>query len=695
MNSSRHLPICAALLLMTLAVFGQVLGFGFIDYDDHFYVYENHHVRQGLEPDSIAWAFTSVEGGSWQPLTWLSLMLDAEFGGGPRAFHRTNLILHVVNVLLLHFVLFAMTGHRWRSGFAAALFALHPLQVENVAWISERKDLLCALFCFLALGAYVRYARGTRRAWYAALTACFVLALMSKQVLVTLPLLLLLLDYWPLKRVAGLDGDGAAQAPKSETTQSAPKRAAGAAAAPSKPPFSRQPWTWLIVEKMPLLFVAAGFGVLALLTQTGAGSVEPLEKYSLATRLFNAVVAYAVYLRRTVWPLDLAVFYPHPGDTIAPTEAAAALLVLLAISTVAISLWRRRPAVLVGWLWFFVSLFPVIGLVQVGKQQMSDRYTYVPLIGLFVAAAWALSSKQLTPGSRRRAVAGLAAVILLGCAVLSWRQAARWQNSVTLFEHTLQVTDDNVLAHMNLATALEKRQRHFEQVEEYHKALAIEPENPYVHHNLGRALHRLGRSQEALGHLRAALRLKPDYALGHYTCGIVLLSLDRVDEAIEHLQATAQLNPDYAPARYDLGNAFSARGNWNQAIEQLSRAVDLKPNYAQARHNLALALAQTGRFDEAVSHYRQALQSGLQFPMAHFNLALALEKLGRVDEAMAALQAAISKGAANAHVHNKLGELLLEHFDNREVATRHFHQALRLDPNFAQAKKNLQRAETD
>ena len=663
-RSQLYLLVCLVLAVLTYGVFRQANGFEFINYDDNLYVFENAQVQHGLTAETVRWAWTTVESGSWQPLVWISYLLDVNLQGtGPRGFHRTNLLLHIANVLLLYLVLHAATGSAWRSAFVAGLFAVHPLHVESVTWIAERKDLLAALFGFLALGAYVRYTRAGGWTWYAAMLAAFMASLMSKQMLVTFPFVLLLLDYWPLGRAPSPSGEKQAAAAPTKTRRG------------------------LVVEKLPLFAIVAAFSVLAYWTQARAGAVESLEKYSLATRLANAVVSYATYLRRTVWPVDLAVIYPHPGDAIPGWQVAASAAVLLAITALAVLLIRRRPAILVGWLWFLGTLVPVIGLVQIGRQQMSDRYTYIPLIGLFLAAAWAGPSWSLQ--SRRgkaAAIAGACALILLAAA--SFQQVKFWQNDVTLFEHAVAVTRNNVEARMNFASCLGKQGRAAEAFEQYRAALAIEPDNHYVHHNLGRAYQQAGEIHAAIQEFRAAVRLQPDYALGHYSLGLALLSLMRADEAIASLERSAELQPRSSATQYELGNAFIALRQWDKAAAHFAKGVELNRHDPQAHHNLGVALTQLGRDAEAVDHYKTAISLGLKNPMAYVNLAACLERLGKPRDSAVAFETAVRLAPGTATVHNEYGKFLARH-GRRDLARRQFEAAVRIDPHFAEPKANL------
>jgi tetratricopeptide (TPR) repeat protein len=546
-----------------------------------------------------------------------------------------------------------------------------------VAWISERKDLLFMLFGLLALGAYVRYARTGRRMWYVLMLAAYVSSLASKQMLVTFPFVLLLLDYWPLRRIEGWTAAGA------ET----PESAGGAMRTGAPTNFRSKSWPALVVEKLPLFAIAFGFSLLAIWAQSKTEALMPLAKFSLPIRIANAVVAYATYVRRTFWPVDLAVFYPHPGGAISQLHVWASLGLLAAVTAVAIALARRRPAIAVGWFWFVGTLVPVIGVVQLANQQMSDRYTYFPLVGLFIAAAWAVPAAALSIRAQRGA-ALIAMGIVLVAAVAAWKQTGYWKNDLTLFERALAVTKSNVVSHMNLAAALQDWGRDEEALEHYRAAIAVEPDNPYVHQNWGRVLQKQGRYSEALGHFQAAVKAKPNYALGHYGLAVGLTSLGRHDEAFEHFQESVRLNPHFALGRYDLGNAYLARKEWDKAAAQFEAAIELDPKYYQAYNNLGVAMTHQGRYGDAAAAYAAAIEHGLRSSAAYVNLAAAFEGLGRFDQAAAALQKAVELDPRNAGLHYELGKFW-ERRGNAERAQREFQEALRLDPNHAGANSSL------
>ncbi|MEE8476388.1 MAG: tetratricopeptide repeat protein [Myxococcota bacterium] len=518
------LLIGGLLVAGTLAVYAQTLSFDFVDYDDMEYV--NEQVRRGLTADSLAWALTTGHGGLWIPLTRISLMLDVElFGTEAAGFHATNVALHILNTLLLFAVLQSATGTRWRSAAVAALFALHPLHVESVAWITERKDVLSTAFGLLSLGAYIRFARSGSAFAYAATALLLALSFMAKPMLVTWPFVFLLLDAWPLGRLR-----------------------------------SRGQLRRLSLEKVPLLAVSLASIAITYIVQARWGNVTQVDAIPAPLRLANAVVSYVRYLGKTLWPLELSSFYPYPnilgtgGPMLTKWDAAGALMLLVVITLAVVVC--RRGYVRVGWLWFLGTLFPAIGLVQVGRQAMADRYTYIPLIGLFVLVVWGgaeLASMLQRRGLRTGAFA-LAVALLVALGARSFVQVHFWRDSVPLFE----------------------------------RALEVNPEDSESHARLGVTLGSRGRLEAAVHHFREAVRLRPRFAEAHAKLGFVLNLQHRNDLAVVHYRRSLDLLPDQAAVHFQLGNALRDRGEREAAIRHYRRAVDLDPGYFEARRILVM-----------------------------------------------------------------------------------------------------------
>ncbi len=575
MSPDASLRTTAALVLAsaTLIVFWPVLGNDFVVYDDRTYVTNNPHVRGGISPDGLLWSLTASRAANWHPLTWISHMLDWQlYGDDPMGHHLTSLLLHLVNALLLFFLLDRLTGEVWRSAFVAALFALHPLHVESVAWIAERKDLLSTCLGLLATLAYVRYARRPGAGRYLPVMLLLALGLAAKPMLVTLPFVLLLLDYWPLRRL-----------------------------------------TWKRVwEKIPLFALAAASSVVTLVVQRAGGATRSVEGFPLPERLFNAVVAYATYLWKTVWPRDLAVFYPHPGATLAAWKIGLSALVLIAITAVAVRARRSRPYLIVGWLWYLGMLVPVIGLVQVGSQSMADRYTYLPLIGLFVIVAWVVGDVLPRPGAARLAVPAAIALV-----ALSWSTRAQlgvWRSSETLFEHALAVTERNYVARNNLGLVLAERGLLDEAVTHYEAALSYEPDHAPLHVNLANARLKQARADEAFRHYRRALELDPDSADANYNLGLALARQGRFEEAVARYEKALRAAPEDPELHNNLGSSLARLGAPDEAVEHFTRAIRLRPDYARAHANLAGGLFLLGRYEEAWAEVRAARRLGFEPP---------------------------------------------------------------------------------
>jgi len=554
MRARSGFLISLCLIVMTGLAFAPVSRNAFVGYDDDIYVSDNPHLRGGLTWENVRWAFSanlaevSPNADYWIPATLVShLLLVQLFGMHPAAHHAANVVLHAVNTVLLFLLLRRMTGALWRSALVAALFAVHPLHVESVAWVVERKDVLSTLFLMLTIRAYLWYVERSNPWRYLLVVLAFACGLMAKPMLVTLPGILLLLDYWPLGRLA----------PGHFRTWSG----------------SDAVWR-LVWEKLPLFALAAADALITYLTTQARGVVLPLETVSLPTRMENVLLAYVRYIGKMFWPHNLAAFYPYPGSPPPLWSVAGAAVVMGGITMLVLVAGRRRPYLPVGWLWYVGSLVPVIGLVQAGEQAMADRYTYVPLIGLFVMIAWGVP--DLTAGCRRqkKLLATAAAGTLAALAAATWVQAGYWRSSATLFEHALQVTTENYMAHDGLASDLAGR----------------------------------GRLVEAERHYREALRIKPDFAEAHNNLGVLLARQRKFDEAVAHFSQALRLRPALVRVHNNLGLALAQQGRPAEAMVQFAEAIRLIPDFAEAHNNLGLVLAQQGRLDEAIMHFSQAVR---------------------------------------------------------------------------------------
>lgn len=604
-----------------LLAYAGVGAHGFVNFDDPEYVYENPPVVRGLTLESVRWAFTAVHSANWHPLTWLSHMLDAHlFGLDAGWHHRTNVALHALATVCLFAALRAMRLSPWRSAFVAALFALHPRNVESVAWISERKDVLSAVFWTGAMWAYALYARRTTLPRYLAVLLLFVLGLLAKPMVVTLPAALLLLDVWPLRRLR-VAGGGTEEARSGDGHDDA---IAGGV--------QPRAWSALVAEKLPLLAVSLAAAVITFLAQRGSGAVATLEALPLAYRLQNAVVAYVAYLRSLFWPADLAVFYPYrvplPGF-----EVAASALVLLALSLAAWHLRRARPYLLVGWLWYLGTLVPVIGIVKAGDQAMADRFTYLPAIGIFLAVTWAVADAAARDARARRALAPAALVVLLAYLVVTRAQLAVWRDSVTLFEHALAVTSRNHIAHLNLAAALIEGGRPEAALAHAEDAAALRPDSAKVLTTLGIALAATGRPDAARAAYERALRAEPDSTLARLGFGVLLAEHGRWAEAERAYDEVLRRDPQHAKAHAGLGFVFASQGRAADAIAQYRAALAIDPGQLQAHNGLALALEESGDVDAALDVLARAVARAPAEPRLRLNYAAMLRSRGRTREA--------------------------------------------------------------
>jgi len=654
------------LILATLAVFHQLPSHDFINYDDDLFVYENPQVRKGLSKEGFIWAFTSFSPDYWKPLSWLSHMLDCElFGLRPGMHHLTSLLLHVANSVLLLLVLNRMTGALWASSFVAALFALHPLHVESVAWVAERKDVLSAFFWFLTIWAYSRYVERPRSGRYLLVLLLFALGLMAKPMIVTLPFVLLLLDYWPLERM--------------QLYSIRLKSERG---------MTQSPAFRLVCEKIPLFVLSGATTVLTIIAQRQVGALKSIEAYPFEYRIANALVSYISYIGKMVWPHKLGVFYPYP-TAIPLWQSAGAGLLLITVSVLLMRAAANRPYLATGWLWYLVTLLPVIGLVQVGGQAMADRYTYLSLIGLFIIIAWGVPSLLASWRQAKKAIALATAVLLLGFATCSVLQVRHWQNSVSLFRHTDKVTSNNDVAHHHLGIALASQGELEEAMSHYAEALRIKPRERYVHRNLGVALTRQGRHEEAIGHFAEALRIKPDFAEAHNSLGNALARQGRLKEAIGHFAEALRIKPDLAQAHNNLGNALAMQGKLEEAMSHYSEALRINPEYAGAHNNLGNALAMQGKLEEAMSHYSETLRISPEHAEAHNNLGNMLAMQGRLEEAANYYSEALRIKPNYARAHYNLANTLAE-MGRLDEAIGHYSEALRIKPDYMAARQNLE-----
>lgn len=622
------------LAIVVFVSFAPTLRNDFTGYDDPDYVTANPRVTSGLTSENVRWAFATAHSSNWHPLTWLSHSLDCQlFGLNPAGHHLTSLLLHIVNTMLIFLWLSNVTGFRWPSAFVALLFGLHPLHVESVAWVSERKDVLSTMFWMLTLLAYTSYVKRPGVARYCLVALLFAAGLLAKPMLVTVPLILLLLDWWPLKRT--------------------------------------ERWQRLVCEKLPLLALSALSCMATVWAQRQSGSVATVDQLPVWLRLSNATVSYLRYLGKTVWPAKLAAFYPFPLQGIPIWKVAGSLLLISVASWLAFSNRKRHPWLTIGWFWYLVTLLPVIGIVQVGMQAMADRYMYVPLIGLLIALTWECAERA--EGSQRvaRALPVAAVLVLAACAVLSWRQLHFWKDGVTLFTHAIQVTQDNFTAHNNLGVELDRRGQLLEALSHYRETLRIKPGDRNGERNYAQASFALGvrlfdevapgswslpatesvparvKLDAALASLREGLRHQPGNALAHTYVGLILTQQQHPAAAILELRRALDLDPTLARAHMALGVALAWSGQADEARQAFENTVRYDPTNVEAHYDLGLVQTALGQNGKAIESFDSALRLNPGFGPAHAARAEALYAIGRYDEAWRAILAA---RAANVEV---------------------------------------------
>lgn len=652
------LAICLGLIAMTWVVFGRAIGFDFFNYDDSFYVYQNPWISNGLTRAGFVRAFTHPLVGNWHPATSLSLMLDAQFFGlHASGYHFVNVVLHTIAVLLLFFVLRAMTGALWRSGLVAALFAIHPLRAESVVWISERKDVLSGVFFFLALGAYCRYARkAPSLGAYLMVVVTLALGLMSKAMLVTFPFLLVILDYWPLRRFTF------SPATVSNKTRDKPVTVSTA---------------WLFVEKIPFLILGVAISVATILTQKQA--LDAAHDWPLHWRVDNALVTIWVYLRQMVWPANLAVFYPHPKASLSLWVVGVSLISIVLV-TIWVLLWQRKcPYLIAGWLWYLGMLVPVIGLVQVGWQAHADRYTYLSQIGIYLATVWGVADWTDGWRARKMVLWSVAGSILALLMALSWRQVGYWSSTVRMWRHTLTVTTENDVAERGLGSELLRLGRVDEAIVHDRAALRIRPRDANGLTNLANALLRKKDYPEAIEHYREVIGVRPNDSEMHRNLGKALYQSGAIDQGLAEFREALRIRPADSDAAYSVGNAFLEKGDAKEAIPYFRKSIESNQKNVPAHYNLAIALQRNGQLKEAIAEFRQTLQLEPRNVDAHNNLAIALLKTGRTQDAIEAWQAELRIRPGNAEMHNNLAVALLE--QGRLVeAVREWRETLRLQP---------------
>jgi tetratricopeptide (TPR) repeat protein len=641
----KYRPYYISLFLAAavLAVYLPVRKYDFVRFDDDKYVTKNRNIQSGITEQSIHWAFTSSHASNWHPLTWISHMLDYQvFGLNAGAHHLVNVLLHIVNTLLLFIVFTRMTKALWASAFIAAVFGLHPLHIESVAWVAERKDVLSTFFWLLTMLTYFYYTEkpDTKRCLLTLLL--FAAGLLAKPMLVTMPFVLLLLDYWPLERMRfdkKVDSENKEQNCMQSTAV-------------------KQSFFPLVMEKIPFFILAAISSIVTFIVQKNTGAVRSIDVIDIKSRIGNAIVSYIGYICKMFWPSRLAVLYPHPGNNISTTRIIICGLLLVLITVAVILLSRRKKYLVTGWFWYIGTLVPVIGLVQVGVQAMADRYTYIPMTGILIIIVWGARDLIGSWKYRKEALAVVSVCVLLAMSVKTSIQLKYWQNSMTLFRHTLDVTQDNYIIENNYANLLFDQGQIEKAIEYLNKSLAIEPSSAEVHNNLAAILSKTGKTDEAIIHYRAAIKLKPDSAEPHHNLAIALSKQGKTDEAIKEYYEALRLDPDNVDSLSNLGFELADKGNYGEAVEFYKKALAIEPGNIITRGRLGLALAGLKKNSEAINEFLIVLKARPNDVEMWCNLGIVLERQDKITEAIEQYRHALQIEPENEKAKNLLQSAL-------------------------------------
>ncbi|MGA2026167.1 MAG: tetratricopeptide repeat protein [Syntrophobacteraceae bacterium] len=737
-STFRNKQIPLIYLLLTAAAiiaFWQLSQCDFINYDDPSYVTENIHIRHGITIQAIRWAFTTFYAANWHPVTWMSHMLDVQlFGLKPRWHHLTNLLFHIANTLLLFFIFHRMTKALWKSAFVAAFFALHPLHVESVAWVAERKDVLSTFFWMLTMAAYIHYVEHRTEdgeKWtgilrfptsvfrYLTVLIFFALGLMAKPMLVTLPFALLLLDYWPLQRFEPKEstreirteasGQGAGTPASAGVTSSLRKsggkrgplsaderkrksdkvRTGQGMVKEEKPAAHKYQWALirpLLLEKIPLLALAALSCIVTYVAQKKGGAVGSIEVFPPGVRIANAVVSYIIYIGKTIWPSNLAVFYPYPGLW-ALWQVLGAVLFLGAVTFAVIRTVKRFPYLAMGWLWFAGTLVPVIGIMQVGSQAMADRYSYIPLIGLFVMAAWGIPELLKKWRYRKEALFASSALILACLLIVAWIQAGYWLNNIVLCDHALKVTSQNDTIYVNRGDAYYRLGNLWQAIEDFDKAVEINPKNAGAYSSRGVTYAKLGDHRQAISDYDRVIEINPKYPEVYNSRGVAYSKLGNNRQAISDYDMAIEINPEYADAYNNRGAAYGELGNNRQAISDYDRAVEINPEYAEVYYNRGAAYGELGNHRQAISDYDRAIEINPEYADAYSNRGAAYGILGNQRQAISDYDRAIEINPEHARAFNNRG-LAHGRLGDRRQAISDYSRAIEINPDYVKAYYN-------
>jgi tetratricopeptide (TPR) repeat protein len=673
-HDRQKLIVYVFLTLVTLAVFCQVTQYEFVNFDDQMYVTQNSHIQSGITLDGLRWSFSTTYFEFWHPLTWLSLMLDYQlYGLNAGGYHLTNLILHIMSALLLFWLFNRMTGAIWRSAFVAVLFVLHPLRVESVAWVAERKDVLSMFFGLASIYAYTYYVESSKFSKYLLCLILFALSLMAKSMLVTLPFVLLLLDYWPLGRwPRALKNEGKlCNVYHLEKDISVPIKSRS------------QLIGRLLWEKAPFIFLTIVSSILTFWSQNKGGAVVAMEYLPFPARVSNAIISYASYLGKIFWPVDLAVFYPYEYS-FPLWQILASCFILIGITIAVIYFLKKLPFLFIGWFWYLGTLIPVIGLVQVGMQAMADRYTYLPSIGIAIMLAWGIPLLFPREDMRKKILFPAGIAFLAVMAFLTWRQCGYWKNSISLSSHALKVTKNNYMAYNNRGSAYAGLGQYQLAIEDLNKSILLKPNYNLAYCNRGIAYNGLGQYLLAIEDFNKAVRLKPDFASTYYSRGTVYSELGQYQRAIEDFNKVIRLESNYVDAYNNRGNAYDKLGQQQLAIEDFNKAIRLKPDDAKAYYNRGNAYAKLGQYQRAIEDFSKAIRLESNYVDAYNNRGNAYDKLGRQQLAIDDFNKAIRLKPDDAKVYYNRGNAYAK-LGQKQPAIEDFNKAIRLKSDYVPA----------
>ena len=693
LRSKKQIPaIYLFLTIITLIAFRQLNQCDFINLDDPLYVTENVHIQNGITMEAIKWAFTTTYANFWHPLTMISHMLDVQlYGLNPHGHHLTSLLFHIANTLLLFFVFNRMTKEQWKSAFVAALFAVHPVHVESVAWVAERKDVLSTFFWMLTMAAYVFYVERPRLKSYLAVLALFILGLTAKPMVVTLPFVMLLMDYWPLRRLEQKEaGPGTGTEPDNSLSPKKTKGISKKKRSPQGKPDAARPaehkYRWaairpLLVEKIPFFALIPLFGVLTYFAEG-----EAVTNYAPRVWISNAFVSYIIYMGKTIWPDNLAVFYPHPG--LWPLwQAAGAALLLGAVTATVILAAKKFAYLAVGWLWFAGSMVPVIGIVQIGSHGWADRYTYIPLIGLFIMIAWGIPELLQKRRYGKEALFASSALILACFMTVTWTQVGYWRNNIALYDHALKVTSRNDLIHINRGVAYANLGGYGQAIEDYNRAIEINPKREKAYNNRGIAHAGLSDYTQAIEDYNRAIDINPKFDEAYNNRGVAHAGLSDYRRAIGDYNRAIEINPRFEDAYDNRGMAYFLLGNPTRAIEDYNRAIELNPKFEEAYYNRGLAYADLGDQRQAIEDYNRAIEINPKREKAHNNRGIARGKLGEYRQAIEDYNRAIAINPKFEEAYNNRG-IAYFRLGNHTQAIEDFDKSISINPRYGEAYKN-------